>query len=350
MNTFTRLARIVTVTALIALSVTLSSKSVQAQTPAPPLPGQVIATNLDAPRGIVFDSAGNLLVAIAGKGGDTPLTAPSTETAGETMVIKSGLSGKILSIGKDGKSTTLMDGLPSYAAPTETFGVYRIIPRGTSLWMVMNSSTPTSYWSSAVIEYDAKTLEMKRIINIRPFEVANNPDGNEVDSNAADIAWQADGTMLIVDAGGNSLLSWTEKNGLALVTAWKDNPVPDSIEVAANGDIYIGFLGTALAPGAGRIERWSEGKLAESFKGLNAVTDIALDGTDVYAVELLVITEKGPGPGRVMKVNAKNSTVIAEGLVTPFGITKGPEGAWYVSMGTIALAPGVTGSILKLNK
>jgi hypothetical protein len=180
------------------------------------------------------------------------------------------------------------------------------------------------------------------------FEVENDPDGNGYDSNVADIAWGADGTLYIVNAGGNDLLSWTKEGGLQLIQAWPDNSVPTAIEVAENGDLYIGFLGEGLAPGAGKIERWSGGQLVETFGGLNAVSDILLDGENLYAVQLVIFGEQGPGPGNVVKVTAEGATPIAEGLLAPFGIAKGPDGALYVSFGTIAFAPGMTGGVVKL--
>ena len=96
--------------------------------------------------------------------------------------------------------------------------------------------------------------------------------------------------MYITDAGGNDLLSWTAEGGLQLVHAWPDNPVPTAVEVAENGDLYIGFLGAGIAPGAGRIEHWSGGNLVETFGDLNAVSDILLDGETLYAVQLCSIS------------------------------------------------------------
>ena len=87
------------------------------------------------------------------------------------------------------------------------------------------------------------------------------------DTNVADIAWGADGTLYIVDAGSNALYTWTEADGVQLVTAW-GNDVPTAIEIADNGDIYIGFLGEGIAPGAAKIERWSGGEVVETFAGL----------------------------------------------------------------------------------
>jgi hypothetical protein len=314
----------------------------------PPLPGDLVAGDLYAPRGLAFDANGKLFVAVAGKGGDTQISAPSTENPNETTTVSAGLSGEVLGIDKDGKAAPVLTGLPSYATPNETVGVYRVYPKGDSLWLVYSSAGPGAHWADSVVELDAKSLMTKRVINLYPYEAANNPDGNEIDSNASDIAWTADGTLLITDAGANTLYSWTEKDGLKVVATWKENSVPTSVKVAANGDIYVGFLGAGLAPGAGKIERWSGGKLAETFGNLNAVTDILLDGDSLYAVELTVITAQGPGPGRVVKVDAKGATPVAEGLISPFAIAKSADGAFYVTFGTVAFAPGMSGGVVKL--
>jgi hypothetical protein len=199
------------------------------------------------------------------------------------------------------------------------------------------------------VEYDAATLAVKRVINLNEIESTEDPDGNGYDTNVADIAWGADGTLYIVDAGGNDLLSWTEEGGLEVVTAWPDNPVPTSIEIAENGDFYIGFLGAGIAPGAGKIEHWSGGEMVETFEGLNAVSDILLDGDTLYAVELVLFTEQGPGPGRVITVNADGATPVAEGLLAPFALAQDADGALYVTFGTIAFAPGMTGGVVKLD-
>lgn len=315
----------------------------------PPLPGEEIIGGLDTPRGIAFDAAGNLIVTVVGKGGEVEMTLPGPE--GE-MNLKMGLTGKIISVAPDGTATDISAGFPSYAGEMETTGLYRAIPQGDSLWVLFSgtgSSTVGAFWTDSVVELDAKTLAVKTIINLNDFEAANDPDGAGYDSNVSDIAWGADGTMYITDAGGNDLLSWTADGGLKLVAAWKDNPVPTSVEVAENGDLYVGFLGAGIAPGAARIERWSGGELKETFGGMTGVTDILLDGDSLYAVELFLMGEQGPGPGDVVKVDAKGAIPVASGLITPFALAKGPDGALYVSYGTLAFAPGMQGGVVKLS-
>jgi hypothetical protein len=314
----------------------------------PPLPGELVIGDLAAPRGIAFDDEGNLIVAVAGTGGELTVTMPSPEGVSEMNI---GLSGRIVLVAPDGTATDWVGGFPSYASAGETLGLYRAIPHGDSLWVIFSGAGPATtgaFWMDSVVELDAETLAVKNIINLNTIETEQDPDGNGYDSNVSDIAWAADGTLYITDAGGNDLLSWTEEDGLQVVAAWPDNAVPTSVEIAENGDIYVGFLGAGIAPGAGRIERWSNGELAETFGGLTGVTDILLDGDTLYAVQLFLFGEEGPGPGSVVTVTADGATPVAEGLLAPFALAQGPDGAIYVSYGTIAFAPGMLGGVVKL--
>ena len=315
----------------------------------PPLPGDLVLGNLGAPRGLAFDVDGNLLVADAGTGGETVVSMAGPEGEAATHI---GLTGRVISVAPDGTTTDRISGFPSYAMAMETLGLYRAVPNGDSLWVVYSGSGEANFgafWTDSIVEYDAQTLTVKTVINLNAFEAANDPDGAGYNTNVADIAWGADGTMYIADAGGNDLLSWTAEDGIQVVHAWPDNPVPTSVEVAANGDLYVGFLGAGLAPGAGKIEHWSGRELVETFSNLNAVSDILLDGDTLYAVQLTVFTDQGPGPGSVVKVTADGAASVAEGLPAPFGIAKGPDGALYVSFGT-AFVPAGTGGVVRLNR
>jgi hypothetical protein len=52
----------------------------------------------------------------------------------------------------------------------------------------------------------------------------------------------------------------------------------------------------------------------------------------------------------VITVDENGAVPVAEGLPAPFGIAQGPDGALYVSFGTVPLAPGMTGGVLKLSQ
>lgn len=313
----------------------------------PPLPGEELIGGLDSPRGIAISDDGVVYVAIAGVGGDVEMVLPGPD--GESLA-KIGLSGRIIAIDTDGNANDFIMGMPSVAFEMETLGLYRAIPQGNSIWLINSGSGSGSfgnYFSNTISEIDMETLRTITSINLSGYEHANDPDGLGYDTNVADIAWGADGTMYIVDAGANALLSWTEADGLSTVTAWA-NVVPTSVEVAENGDLYVGFLGEGLAPGAGVVEHWSGGELVHSYGGMTAVTDILLDGDTVYAVELFNIGEEGPGPGRVVMVTEEGPVPVVEGLIAPFAIAMDADGAMYITYGTIAFAPGMTGGVVKV--
>jgi hypothetical protein len=340
-----RLFRVSLVVALFIAALSVLPASAQDM---PPLPGELVIGDLGAPRGIAFDDEGNLIVSVAGVGGELTMTMPSPEGESEMRL---GLTGRIVSVAPDGTATDWIPGFPSYAAPSETIGLYRAIPQGDSLWVIFSgpgATTIGAFWMDSVVELDATTLAVKNVINMNAIEAEQDPDGAGYDSNVTDIAWGADGTLYITNAGSNALFSWTDADGLQVVHAWTDNSVPTSIEIADNGDIYIGFLGAGIAPGAGRIERWSEGELAETFGGRTGVTDILLDGETLYAVQLFLFGEQGPGPGNVVTVDSSGATPVAEGLIAPFALAQGPDGALYVSYGTVAFTPGMLGGVVKL--
>jgi hypothetical protein len=334
---------------LVVLGVfTFASGVISAQDGPPPLPGELVVDGLGAPRGIAFDDNGALYIADAGFGGETAYEMMGPEGA---TVAQIGLTGAVVTVDAEGVVGQAVGALPSYNMGQETIGVYRAIPRGDSLWLLISGFGPGSigaFWGDTLVELDAATLVPLNVINTSGYELANDPDGNGYDSNIADVAWAADGTMYIVNAGMNALLSWTEADGLQTVVAWSENSVPTSIEIAENGDIYIGFLGEAIAPGAGKIEHWSGGELVETFGGLTGVTDILLDGDTLYAVQLFVFGAEGPGPGSVVSVTADGAAPVVEGLPVPFALAMGPDGALYVSFGTIPMVPGVTGGVLRV--
>ncbi len=314
----------------------------------PPLPGEVVVGDLLQPRGISFGADGSLIVVEGGDGGD--LVAAETPE-GSLMV---GMDWSVSSVAADGTKTPLLL-LPSVNTGAEALSAYRAYWHDDSWWVVMSGGAPGQPpWnplSGTVLQLDP-TGRILHAIDTWTFEVANNPDGTEeINSNPGDIAWLSDGTMLITDSGANALLSWTEADGLQLVHAW-GNDVPTAVEVAANDDVYVSFLGEQIAPGAGRIEHWSGMELVETFGGLTGVTDIELadDGT-LYAVQLFLFSDDPaapPGPGNIVMVTADGATPVVEGLPLPHSLAIGDDGSLYVTVGTAAFFGPTPGMVLKI--
>jgi hypothetical protein len=323
----------------------------------PPMPG-AIATGLSGPRGLSYDADGNLWIAEAGSGGSIVLPADPNATEGpgasESTI---GLSSQVSMVAADGTQSVAIPFLFGVATPSESLGVAVAYNQGDAAWLVMSGAGP----SPVVPTYAGYVLKMENVngnwriadsIDLYANEAANNPDGADpLDSNVNNIAWDADGTLYIVDTGANTIFTWGE-NGLTPWHIWTDDPVPTVIRFAADGSAYVGFLGQGIAPGAGKIEHYSAdgSELIETFGGLTAVTDIAIgqDG-NVYAVQLITaFGDQGPDmmSGSVVMVNADGATPVAEGLFMPYSLAQAPDGSWAVSIGTLA-GPG-NGAVIKL--
>ncbi len=314
------------------------------------MPAGAIAGGLNNPRYINYDKDGSLFIAEAGAGGAVVLAhTPDGDATG-------GFSAQVSVVGADGKQSVWLPGLISLSSPTgETLGIEEAYPQGDSVWLVVSGGAPGApppFYSDAVEEVDKASGRIKTYIDVFAYEKANNPDGGDIDSDASAVAWGPDGTMYIVDAAGNDILSWTAAGGLKTFAAWKDDPVPTNMAFAADGSIYVSFLGTGIAPGAGRVEHWSaDGKtLIETFDKLNAVTDVKV-GKDggVYAVELAQFGQQGPQPnsGDVIEVAKSGNTKVADGLNAPFGLAQASDGSWYVSINSTFAPPG-SGAVVKV--
>src|SRR5215207_9061972 len=90
---------------LVLILVSIGLQPTLAQEGMPPLPGELVMGDLGAPRGLAFDADGNLLVAVAGTGGETEFTMMGPE--GES-VAHIGLTGRIVSIAPDGIEADLI--------------------------------------------------------------------------------------------------------------------------------------------------------------------------------------------------------------------------------------------------
>ena len=289
---------------------------------------EVIVEGLINPRNLSFDADGNLWVAEAGNGG--PLLTESDDALGNTS--------QVTRVTPDGEASVEVYGLTSYREG-QSLGAHDVIVTDESIWVLVGESSDfRNPYTHALLELDKDTKRIKTFVDLLSIELESDPDGNaNMQSNPVDFDVAPDGTVYIANAGCNCLLSWTADAGVAVAAVWpfeSDNPVPTGVDVDAAGDVYVSFLtGFPWPVGEARVEKWSGGELVETFGGLTAVTSLVVtENGSIYAVEAGLNPES---PARVVQVTSDGPVAVAEGLTAPYGITQGPDGRLYVTIGSV---------------
>lgn len=306
-----------------------------------------VATGLNGPRHLFYADDGTLYISEAGKGGDEAAEGPYGEA-------KAGFTGQITSVSAEGEQAVVIPELWSLDAgfgqiegPTSVY----VTEEGVWATLGIGPKDPGDKPVEALVEFDPATGEVIQSIDFRAWEAENNPDESpELVSNPSDIDVDADGKVYIADASGNSVLTWTEADGLQLFAAWPatdtdPSAVPTSVSVGPDGDIYVGFLtGFPFPTGGSRIERYSpDGTLNTTYVGLTLVTDVLVtdDGT-IYAVQFADgFGDEGynAGSGSVVVVTEDGLQSVVGSLNFPYGIAESPDGELVVSVDSYNAAP-----------
>jgi hypothetical protein len=357
----------------------------------------VIATGLDSPRHLTFGPDGALYVAEAGVGGEGPECVPGPE-GGESCLGDSGAITRITTTTPIAQQR-VVTGLDSLAGEESPGGTVDAIGPHDILFDVTNgimeaggshdfqfnsigsmhvlfglggtptnTVTPTGVLSDTSLAWITKenvpgTLD--NLVDIGAFELAENPDGGELDTNPfAFVRDDSDGTIYVADAGGNSVLSvasgtlnitTTAVFSDRLVSFFADFPtntipisipmqaVPTSIDIGSGGDLFVGQLTGFPFPvgGANVYKIPAGGGDPEVYKsGFTAIVDIEFDSSgNLYVLEmakngLLAGFGLGDWTGAVKRIDPMGGVTTVAGseeLEAPTGLTIGPDGALYIS-------------------
>lgn len=289
----------------------------------------VIADGLNAPRGIAYDSAGNLWIVEAGQGGDLTVQL----AFGPVGV---GGTGALKMVAPDGDVEIIVQNLPSQGPPGSARGAQDVIVTDDAIWLLIGEAPESLPLGHSLIELDPDNLRIQTHVDLFTFEATFNPDGDIISSNPTDFFVTDEGRFYIANAGCNCVQTWAEGEEVTAFATWTidDNPVPTSVAAGADGTVYVSFLtGFPFPEGASRIEQYSaDGELINTIEGLTVVVDllVADDGT-IYAVEHGVFGDTGWSPGRVVAVDSDgNITEIMGGLTRPWGIAMTPDGGLVV--------------------
>lgn len=358
----------------MAMPAMLGVTGAAAQDGPPPMPANcvAIADGLLNPRGIVVAEDGTAYVIEAGAGGDEEvfaIAAEGEEAPTEALTTR-GLTSQVSVIAPDGTVSVLADGLPSYVFGTEIVGGAAGVLVGETLYVAVGGPGPGTpaieaiEHQNAVVAIDINTGDVTTVADINAYELEHNPDGFGIDSNLYGIA-HADGTLYVVDAGGNAIYTIDIESGeLALFAvipgipmpgisndarggAAEIDPVPTSVYVNEDGSLLVGLLsGGPFPPGAaGYFDVAADGTVGELTQGLTMVMAIDKDADgNVTATSFAADLISGNPFGSVTRINADGSqTAIVPALLLGSGLAFGADGSAY-TLAVSSVEPGVPGS------
>ena len=347
----------VTSGALVLLTAAALAPSLaSAQQPTP----TVIATGLEAPRGLRFGPDGALYVAEAGLGGKNSTAGQCTQVVPPVGPYTGGSSGRISRV-KNGQVTTVASGFPSAQdAMGDLIGVADVAFLDGNLYALLagggcshgNANAP-----AAIAKVDRASGKWQVIADLSAFIKKHpakfeSPDDFEPDGTFYSLI-ALNGDLLTVEPNHGQVLSVSRGGTIKQVidiSASQGHIVPTSI-AAYRGALYVGNLNLfPIDPQWARILTIAKGdfddldlapgfeqkgpRVVNSKAGFTTVVgvDFGPDGL-VYALEL----SDGPGfpnvgLGKVVRV--KHSGDIEEvvtGLNVPTGMTFAPDGRLYVS-------------------
>ncbi len=320
---------------------------------------EILAGGLDSPRGLIFGPDGALYVTEAGRGG-TGACIPSPSLPGANLCY--GSTSAVTRI-QNGITERVVTGLPSLALPngSDASGAHDIAfdSTGTAYVVVGLAGNPDNrdnllgiadFGQLITIDDFNGGASWTRLGDLAAYEGLNNPDGGDIISNPYALLIQSD-TAFVVDPGANALLGVAINGSELAVQSVFDTrpvtnpfggpdipmqPVPTSIAVGPDGAYYVGELtGFPFPTNAARVYRIEGNQQTVYADGFTNIIDLAFDPEGSllvleYAANSIL---SGDPMGALIRVapDGTRTTIASEGLISPTGLTLGPDGAAYIS-------------------
>jgi len=324
-----------------------------------PAKASLFASGLNSPRGMKFGLDGQLYVAEAGTGGETPNSA---QCQGPFSYL-AGSHARISRIDANGVRTTVADNLPSAVDNFSGYwGAEDVAFVGSTLYALevgggCERGHPEFPTSLVRVNGDG-TLTVVADLGayVAAHPVAHVEDGDfEVEGSWWNLI-EVGGALFTVNPNEGDFVRIStsgEVTRIVDLSAEFGHDVPTALTY--RGVFTIGNLNLfPVAPGSSTLRQVSpSGQVRVRGSGLTAVLGLAYDGRGrLYAVQ--ASTTEGsfladPREGSVVRIDPNGSmTRIVEGLDYPSSIVIGPDGALYVAVNGIAPDANGTGQIWRI--
>jgi hypothetical protein len=294
-----------------------------------PVEPNIVADGLNNPRQLSLTKGGNLVLAQAGKGGNTSR----------------------LTVIDNRKLRNVLRGFPSFAGPAGDFAVglngASKRPGGAFYGVDVPRSGGRDVWLLA----KQPGGQVHKVVNLGRFERNHDPDGEIIESNPYSVL-ALKGKVLVADAAGDYIGQYSRGK----YRVWAVMPeygkrvdaVPTVVSKGADGYVYVGELHSERKHKA-KVWKFSrDGERLRSWKGFTTVTGVARtkDGT-LYVSELFggpCGFDEVPSclPGRVVKI-APNGDRTYYQVPVPAGIAARGNHVW-VSAYSVCPSSGCFGN------
>jgi glucose/arabinose dehydrogenase len=339
-----------------------------------PSDATIVASSLEAPRGLRFGPDGYLYVAEAGTGGSNSTGTACTQVPVPIGPYKGGPNARISKISPEGTRTTVASGFPSSVdAMGDLQGVADVVFLDDTLYAVLagggcSHGNPAS--PNGLVKVDTATGKWSLVADLGAFLKAHPTKYESADDFEPDGTFYGaiayDGSIYTVEPNHGEILSVSTSGQIAQVidiSASEGHIVPTSV-AERHGSFYVGNLNLfpidpqwariLTISGGGYKDDYVPGFDTEGYHIVNSkagfTTVVAVHfGPDglLYALELSdQAGNPALGMGKVVRV--KKSGEIEEvvtGLSVPTAMTFGPDGSLYIS--NFGAAPSGLGQILR---